>query len=97
MAVDAAAPEEAAQAGAPVTAGVSTLPRPLPFHAVLCTRTALNFPCRVHLTSRWAVVWGITPPNGQAALISVALLGPPPVVRLSPQRRSRVWHSRFVR
>jgi hypothetical protein len=24
-------------------------------------RTALNFPCIVHLTSRRALVWGITP------------------------------------
>jgi hypothetical protein len=64
MAVDAAAPEkEDAHASEPVTAGVSTPSHPLacPLHAVLSMRTALNFPCIVHLTSRRALVWGITP------------------------------------
>jgi hypothetical protein len=33
----------------------------LPVYAVLSTRTALNFPCIVYLTSRRALVWGIIP------------------------------------
>ena len=65
IAVTAARKEEAAHVSTPVKAGVSTPSLPSPSHSTLSSTRGggLNLSSIVHLTTRRALVWGMTPPR----------------------------------